>query len=105
MLIRFGEELKELPDEIAIAILSDPSTDDDLSLMSTREINTIVHGCLGITTDNEEVFEDNIQVWKDFFFRSMGPDDRQEQAKVLLEKYRREISETEIGVIPIEDMF
>jgi hypothetical protein len=104
MLIRFGEELKELPDAIAVAILANSSIDDDLTTLTTHDINVIVHGCLGVTSISDS-FEDSLRDWQRMYSGRNCSESRKLQAQELIEKYEREIKPADVGMIPFEDMF
>ena len=103
MLIRyFDGTLRDIPDELGIAILADPSAPEDISEYTPHWVNVIIHSALGALFDEDKSFEENIgNTINDFQIASL---DRQEQARKLIKAYNIEVKDEDIGSFPASDM-
>jgi len=103
MLIRyFDDKLRNIPNELAIALLADPTSKDDISEYTSHWVNVIIHGVLGAMFDENKGFEENISdAIKKF---QHAPKERRSQALALINAYNIEIKESDIGMIHASDM-
>lgn len=103
MLIRYLDgKLRDIPDELAIAILADPTATEDISEYTSHWVNVIIHGVLGTIFDESKSFEENIKCAIDDF--QPASRERQEQALQLIKTYNIEVKDDDIGMFPASDM-
>lgn len=103
MLIRYLDRgLREIPDELAVLILADPATNEDISEYSSHWVNVIVHGVLGTLFDSEKIFEDNV----DYAINELSEvsAERRKQALKLIKQYNIEVKDKDVGMFPADDM-
>lgn len=106
MLIRYIDGgLREIPDEVAVRVLADPTCDDkDLLKLNTHWVNVIVHGTLGTIFEPGKSFEENIKYAMDEFLPWEPRPKAREDAIRLIKQYHIEIKDEDIGMFPAEDM-
>ena len=103
MLIRYLDSgLRDIPDELAVLILADPASNEDISEYTSHWVNVIVHGVLGTLFDSEKSFEDNVDCAINEF-SEVSPE-RREQALKLIKQYNIEVKDEDIGMFPADDM-
>ena len=103
MLIRyFDNNLRDIPDELAIAILADPTSKEDISEYTSHWVNVIVHGVLGTIFDEDKSFEGNVSdAIREF---GQASEERRGQALELIKAYNIEVEDSDIGMFPASDM-
>lgn len=94
--------LKEIPDELVVLILADPTAEEDISEYDSHWVNVIVHGVLGPVFDDSKTFEDNVKYAMTRFEEATGA--RKKQALELIRKYNIEVKDDDIGMFPADDM-
>ena len=103
MLIRyFDDNLRDIPNELAIALLADPTSKDDISEYTSHWVNVIIHGVLGTMFDEDKSLEENVSDAIKKFQRA--PEERRSQAMALINAYNIEIEDSDIGMIHPSDM-
>ncbi|PCJ11801.1 MAG: hypothetical protein COB04_18595 [Gammaproteobacteria bacterium] len=103
MLIRYlDDNLRDIPDELAIAILADPTSEEDISEYTSHWVNVIVHGVLGTMFDEDKNFEENVSDIISKF--PQAPESRKAQALELIKAYNIEVEDCDIGMFPASDM-
>jgi hypothetical protein len=111
MLMRIGGELHDLPDDIGVAILADPSHGDNVSDWTAQEVNVLLHGTLGILNDvfggdQAQSLEEYIQAIRAYFASAGTPSEEQiEQARRSIDLYKREIRAENVGMVEPDEMF
>lgn len=103
MLIRyFDGGLRDIPDELAIAILADPSSDEDISEYTSHWVNVIIHGVLGTLFDEETSFENNVA--NSLRELETPSEENKLQAIKLIRSYNIDIKDSDIGMFDSSDM-
>ena len=106
MLIRdLNGSIRELPEEVAELLLSDPSYDDDISDFTSDDVNILIHTLLSVYFEHEKTFEQTVVDIKNNF-KDIGPISKEKlnTARVLIKKYNIEIPNEKIGMVDVEDM-
>ena len=103
MLIRyFDGNLRDIPEELAVAILADPSANEELSEYTSHWVNVIIHGVLSTLFDENKTFEENVNSAITEF--QEAPEARQNQAAQLVRLYNMEVKDEDIGMFPASDL-
>lgn len=103
MLIRYLDgNLRDIPDELAVRILADPSSKEDISEYTSHWVNVIIHGVLGTMFDDEKSFEENVEAALDEL--PVVASDRAEQALKLIRNYTIEVEDKDIGMFAADDL-
>ena len=62
MLIRLNNDiLNEIPDEIGILILADPSYGNAIPDLTPQDVNVLIHGILGALFDSSVSLDENME--------------------------------------------
>jgi len=97
--------IRELPEEVAELLLSDPSYNDDISDFTSDDVNVLIHTLVSVYYEDEKTFEETVIEIKNNF-RGIGPVPKEKltTAKALIKKYNIEILNEKIGIVDVEDM-
>lgn len=101
MLIRMAElGIHEWPDVIGIWIMADPSHGDCPTDFSFEQINGLLHAGLGTLVDHNISIEENAKnIIKEFLEIEFPSNGNWANATKLVEKYNREVTEENMGVV------
>jgi len=103
MLIRyFDGKLRDIPNELAVAVLADPTSKEDLPEYNSHWVNVLIHGVLSTLFDEEKTFEENVNNAIQEF--QEAPQERKNQAMKLIKMYNIEIEDKDIGMFSASDM-
>lgn len=106
MLVRLPDDsIRDMPEDIAALLLSDPSHDDDISDFTGHDVNVVIHGVLASYLDADKTFEETLENIRERF-RKITPAS-QEKVRValdLIRRYNNEIKHHEIGMVSADDM-
>ncbi len=98
--------IHEWPDVIGIWLMADPSHGDCPDDFSFEEINGLLHAGLGVLADHSISIEENskkiIRRFLEFEFPS---NENWANATKLIEKYNREVTDENMGIVSPEFFF
>ena len=98
--------IKELPDDIAALMIVDPSYGREIPDLNASEVNALIHGVLASIYDPDLNFEQNLESIRNRYSTITRPSNEAMCfALTLIEKYKDEISEDEIGMVDFEDLY
>lgn len=107
MKIKIDEKnVKEFPDNIAALMIADPSYGREIPDLSANEVNTLIHGILASIYDPSLNFEENLRNIEHRYSTISKPSsEAMSFALNLVDKYKDEIKESEIGMVSFDDMY
>jgi hypothetical protein len=107
MLVRVEDDLVvELPDDIGVLILSDPSYGDTLSDMTPHEVNVLIHGILGAFYEDDISIEENIVAIRTMYSSiESASDENKATAMAAVKSYNLKVEYKNVGIFQADELF
>lgn len=100
------DHIQEFPDDVAALIIADPSYGDEIIDLNASEVNVLIHGVLASIYNPTLSFEENINNIKTRYMDTAKPNkEALNVALGLIEKYKIEIEDDDIGQVGFDDMY